>query len=133
MVSSGFGLYEIERATEAVLFLALPGPVAAAYLLVMIAVLFSLGMRIAVQDGMDFRKAAIVGVAFWIGTGFQHSIFFSEGLDGCVGGLLGNGMASGGLAARAPIPSSTRFRCACFGTSLRQCAIGNTRTPIYSR
>ncbi|MXX56616.1 MAG: hypothetical protein F4106_06960 [Gemmatimonadetes bacterium] len=83
------------------LFLAIPGPVAAAYLLVMIAVLFSLGMRIVVQDGMDFRKAAIVGVAFWIGTGFQHSIFFPEGLEGWVGELLGNGMASGGLAALA--------------------------------
>ena len=83
------------------LFLAIPGPVAAAYLLVMIAVLFSLGMRIVVQHGMDFRKAAIVGVAFWIGTGFQHSIFFPEGLDGWVGELLGNGMASGGLAALA--------------------------------
>ena len=83
------------------LFLAIPGPVAAAYLLVMIAVLFSLGMRIVVQDGMDFRKAAIVGVAFWIGAGLQDSVFFPEGLDGWLGELLGNGMASGGLAALA--------------------------------
>lgn len=83
------------------LFLAIPGPVAAAYLLVMIAILFSLGLRIVANDGMDFRKAAIVGVAFWIGTGFQHSIFFPEGLEGWLGELLGNGMASGGLAALA--------------------------------
>ena len=41
----------------------------------MIAILFSLGMRIVVQDGMDFRKAAIVGVSFWVGTGFQHNLF----------------------------------------------------------
>ena len=81
------------------LFLAIPGPVAASYLLVMIAILFSLGMRIVVQDGMDFRKAAIVGVAFWIGTGFQHNIFFPGGLEGWAGELLGNGMAAGGLAA----------------------------------
>ena len=81
------------------LFLAIPGPVAAAYLLVMIAILFSLGMRIVVQDGMDFRKAAIVGVAFWVGTGFQHELFFPDGLEGWLGELLGNGMASGGLAA----------------------------------
>ena len=46
------------------LFLAIPGPVAAGYLLVMIAILFSLGLRIVVHDGMDFRKAAIVGVSF---------------------------------------------------------------------
>ena len=83
------------------LFLAIPGPVAAAYLLVMIAILFSLGLRIVVQDGMDFRKAAIVGVAFWVGTGFQHELFFPGGLEGWVGELLGNGMASGGLAALA--------------------------------
>ena len=83
------------------LFLAIPGPVAAAYLLVMIAILFSLGLRIVVQDGMDFRKAAIVGIAFWVGTGFQHELFFPGGLEGWVGELLGNGMASGGLAALA--------------------------------
>lgn len=81
------------------LFLAIPGPVAAFYLLVMIAILFSLGMRIVVQDGMDFRKAAIVGISFWIGTGFQHNLFFPGGLEGWAGELLGNGMASGGLAA----------------------------------
>ena len=81
------------------LFLAIPGPVAASYLLVMIAILFALGMRIVVQDGMDFRKAAIVGLSFWIGTGFQHNIFFPEGLEGWAGELLGNGMAAGGLAA----------------------------------
>ena len=81
------------------LFLAIPGPVAASYLLVMIAILFSLGMRIVVQDGMDFRKAAIVGLSFWIGTGFQHNLFFPDGLEGWVGELLGNGMAAGGLAA----------------------------------
>ncbi len=83
------------------LFLAIPGPVAAAYLLMMIAILFSLGLRIVVQDGMDFRKAAIVGVSFWIGTGFQHDLFFAGGLEGWLGELLGNGMASGGLAALA--------------------------------
>ncbi len=83
------------------LFLAIPGPVAAAYLLMMIAILFSLGLRIVVQDGMDFRKAAIVGVSFWIGTGFQHELFFAGGLEGWLGELLGNGMASGGLAALA--------------------------------
>jgi NCS2 family nucleobase:cation symporter-2/xanthine permease XanP len=81
------------------LFLAIPGPVAASYLLVMIAILFALGMRIVVQDGMDFRKAAIVGLSFWIGTGFQYNIFFPEGLEGWAGELLGNGMAAGGLAA----------------------------------
>lgn len=83
------------------LFLAIPGPVAAAYLLVMIAILFSLGMRIVVQDGMDFRKAAIVGLSFWIGTGFQHGFLFPGGLEGWAGELLGNAMASGGLAALA--------------------------------
>ena len=81
------------------LFLAIPGPVAAFYLLVMIAILFSLGMRIVVQDGMDFRKAAIVGISFWIGTGFQYNLFFPGGLEGWAGELLGNGMAAGGLAA----------------------------------
>ncbi len=81
------------------IFLAIPGPVAAGYLLVMISMLFTLGIRIVVKDGMDIRKAAIVGLAFWIGAGFQYEVFFPGGLEGWLGELLSNGMASGGLAA----------------------------------
>ena len=53
------------------LLIAIPAPVAAAYITVLLGLLFVQGMRMIIQDGIDHRKAAIVGVAFWIGVGFQ--------------------------------------------------------------
>ena len=41
----------------------------------------------------------MAGVAFWIGTGFQQQWIFPEALGPWWGGLLGNGMTAGGLAA----------------------------------
>ena len=83
----------------AAVLLAIPGPVVAAYVTVLLAMLFVLGMRMVVRDGVDYRKAVIVGVAFWIGTGFQNEVIFADQLGGLWGDLLGNGMASGGLVA----------------------------------
>lgn len=81
------------------LLLAVPNPVVGAYGLVLISILFVLGMKIAVQDGADYRKATVVGVAFWVGTGFQTGVIFPELLGEWLGGLLGNGMTAGGLTA----------------------------------
>ena len=84
----------------AALLIAIPGPVAAAYLLVLIALLFVQGMKIVIQDGIDHRKAAVAGLAFWIGVGFQNGWIFSDQLgDGFLGILLGNGMTSGAIVA----------------------------------
>ena len=79
--------------------LAIPGPVAAAYITVLLALLFVLGMRMVVHDGVDYRKALIVGVSFWIGAGFQSQAIFADRLGEWWGTLLGNGMTSGGLTA----------------------------------
>ena len=79
--------------------LAIPGPVAAAYITVLLALLFVLGMRMVVHDGVDYRKALIVGVSFWIGAGFQNQAIFADRLGEWWGTLLGNGMTSGGLTA----------------------------------
>ena len=79
--------------------LAIPGPVAAAYITVLLAMLFVIGMRIVVQDGIDYRKGVVAGVAFWIGVGFQNGAIFPEYFNGFAGGLLQNGMTAGGLAA----------------------------------
>ena len=82
------------------LIIAIPAPVAAAYILVLIALLFLQGMRIVIQDGLDYRKAFIVGLSFWVGVGFQNQWIFPELLgDGFVGVLLGNGMTSGAIVA----------------------------------
>ena len=81
------------------LLLAVPDPVIGAYAIVLIALLFALGVRIVAQDGLDYRKATLVGVAFWIGAGFQAGGIFPDQLGEFWGGLLGNGMTAGGLAA----------------------------------
>lgn len=84
----------------AALLIAIPGPVAAAYLILLIGILFVQGMKIVVQDGVDHRKTAIVGLSFWIGVGFQNKVIFPDLLgDGFLGVLLGNGMTSGALVA----------------------------------
>ena len=81
------------------LLLAIPSPVVAAYATVLLALLFVLGMRIVVQAGVDYRKATIAGVAFWVGVGFQNQVIFAEHLGEWWGSLLGNGMTAGGLTA----------------------------------
>ena len=79
--------------------LAVPGPVVGAYATVLLAMLFVVGMRIVVQDGIDYRKGIVVGVSFWIGVGFQHGAIFPEYFAEFAGGLLQNGMTAGGAAA----------------------------------
>ena len=83
------------------LVLAIPSPVAAAYVSVLLAMLFILGMKIVVQDGMDRRKGLIAGIAFWAGVGFQNGLIFPEYVSGFAGGLLENGMTAGGMLAIA--------------------------------
>ena len=81
------------------LLLAIPDPVIAAYLLVILGILFVLGMQIVIQDGIDYRKTIVVGVSFWVGAGFQNNLIFADYLSDWVMGLLGNGMTAGGLTA----------------------------------
>ena len=84
----------------AAIVIAIPGPVAAAYLLVLLGILFVQGMRIVVQDGLDHRKSLIVGLSFWIGASFTTGRVFPDILgEGFLGVLLDNGMTSGAIAA----------------------------------
>ncbi len=84
----------------AAVLIAIPAPVAAAYIAFLIGILFVQGMRIVVQGGVNHRTAAIVGLSFWIGAGFQSQLIFPNLLgDGFIGVLLGNGMTSGAVVA----------------------------------
>ena len=83
------------------LLLIIPDPVIGAYAMVIIAVLFVLGARIALQDGMDYRKATVIGFSFWVGAGFQSGQIPTEGLPPFLEQMLANGMTSGGLTALA--------------------------------
>ena len=79
--------------------LTIPNPVVAAYAVLFIGLLFVQGMKIALQDGIDYRKATIIGLAFWIGTGFQNQAIFADQLGFELGTLLGNGMTAGSIVA----------------------------------
>ena len=81
------------------LMLAIPSPVAGAFTLALAAVLFTLGLRLAVASGLDYRKSAIVGISFWVGVGFQNGWIFPELVVGRWALLLGNGMTAGGIMA----------------------------------
>ncbi|MYG14183.1 MAG: hypothetical protein F4171_15530 [Gammaproteobacteria bacterium] len=76
---------------------AIPGPVAAAYFVVLVALLFIFGVKILISDGLDYRTGMIVGVGFWVGVAFQFDLIFPQLIDGPWGQLLGQGMTAGGL------------------------------------
>ena len=79
--------------------LAIPSPVAVAYLTVVLAMTFVRGMTEVVQGGIDHRKGLIAGVAFWVGVGCQNGLIFPELLAELAGGVLQNGITAGGLVA----------------------------------
>ena len=75
--------------------LAIPSPVTASYLIVIASVLFVMGIRVLVQDGLDYQKGVIVGFSFWIGIAMQFGWIFPEYLHGTLGELLENGVTTG--------------------------------------
>ena len=78
---------------------AIPGPVVAAFITVTMATIFVIGMRIIVHDGIDYRKGAIAGIAFWVGVGFQNGVVFPDYITSLAGPHLHNGMVAGGIVA----------------------------------
>ncbi|MCY3629458.1 MAG: purine/pyrimidine permease [Bacteroidota bacterium] len=79
--------------------LAIPAPVVGAFVTVLIAMLFVLGMKIVIQDGINYRSGLICGISFWIGSGLQNRAIYPEFFDGMAAGTFENGMVSGGLIA----------------------------------
>lgn len=77
--------------------IATPGPVVAAFFVILMALLFIFGMKVLLQAGLGFRKGLVVGVAFWIGIAFQLDWIFPEYFQGQWSELLGNGMTVGGF------------------------------------
>ncbi|MCZ0943139.1 MAG: hypothetical protein OXJ53_08790 [Gammaproteobacteria bacterium] len=79
--------------------LAIPGPVVATFITVMMATVFMIGVKVVAQGGIDYRKGMIVGIAFWTGVGFENGVVFPEFIAGLTGGLPPNGMIAGGVVA----------------------------------
>ncbi len=83
----------------AAVLLTIPSPVMGAFLLMIMGLLFVEGMRLVVQDGLDHRKALVVGVALSIGVGLQSQNVLGDLLGQTWGASLGNGLTVGVLAA----------------------------------
>ena len=81
--------------------IAIPGPVVAAYFVLLVARLFTFGIEILQQDGLDYRKSLVVGLAFWFGLAFQLDWIFPQYFQGVWSELLGNAMTVGGLTVIA--------------------------------
>ena len=83
------------------LVIALPQPVIGAYVTVLLALLFVVGIKLVMRDGLDYRKSIITGVSLWIGAGFQFNLIFPELLteSGFWVTMLTNGMTVGGIVA----------------------------------
>ena len=81
------------------ILLAIPAPVAAAYLLVIMGMVFIEGIENVMRGGMDSRKTVVVAVSFWIGIGFQEHLIFDHLVTGPWEALLGNTVTSGSIVA----------------------------------
>ena len=79
--------------------LAIPGPVTATFITITMATIFIIGLKVIVQDGIDYRKGVVVGISFWTGVGFENGVIFPEFIAGLTGGLPPNGMIAGGVVA----------------------------------
>ena len=80
------------------LIVATPAPVVGAYIAVLMAMLFGVGLRMIVNDAADY-KGVVAGIAFCVGVGFQSRLIFADYIGPGSSGMLGNGVVTGGLAA----------------------------------
>ncbi len=82
---------------------AIPGPVMAGYLILVVGTLFVEGARTVIQAEKNKQKLLVAGVSFWIGAAFQFGQFALPTLGSVWSTLLGSGVTTGGLAAIAMI------------------------------
>ncbi|BBK38373.1 xanthine permease [Allostella sp. ATCC 35155] len=78
---------------------AMPGPVAGAFVMMIIVLLFAHGVRLLNEDGLGFEVGLAVCLGFWVGFGFQQGALFNEMLPSWAQLFLSNGTTSGGITA----------------------------------
>ena len=79
--------------------LAIPDPVFAGYLAVLLGMLFAIGLKIVLQGGLGYRDGIVVGIAFLAGVSCQYGLILPEQVSAFAGGLLANAMNAGGFTA----------------------------------
>jgi xanthine permease XanP len=78
---------------------AIPGPVAAAFLIMILVMLFGNGIRLVTENDLTFEVGLAVCLGFWVGFGFQQGVLFNDMLPDWARVFLSNGTTSGGLTA----------------------------------
>ncbi len=78
---------------------AIPGPVAGAFLLMVLVMLFSNGIRLVTENDLTFEIGFAVCLGFWVGFAFQQGVMFNAMLPAWANVFLSNGTTSGGLTA----------------------------------
>ena len=82
------------------LILAIPAAVVAASVAVVMATLFTVGVReVASSMGSNPRNGLIAAVSFWTGVAFEFDMIFPAYFAEFAGGLLSSGLTTGGLLA----------------------------------
>lgn len=81
------------------LLMAVPSPVAGAYIMILLILLFLHGLRMVAEEGLSFENGMVVCVSFWLAIGFQEQRIFHDLLPDWSKGLLDNGMTAGGIIA----------------------------------
>ena len=79
------------------ILIAIPNSVLGAFICVNMSLLFVFGLKVLINDGLDYRKSLIVGFAFVMGLGVQFDLFLSNVLQGSWDVAFGNGMTTGGV------------------------------------
>ena len=99
-VASGIVLVLVAFCPKVVaLILAIPAPVFAGYVVVMIATTFTIGLRLAVSEVGGARQGLIVGLSFWLGAGCQYGFIFPDFVATFAEGAFKSALTTGGLVA----------------------------------
>ena len=77
---------------------AIPAPVAGAFIIVFLVLLFAHGILI-MSEGMSFDNGIVFGLSLWLGIGFQNQQLFNGLMPDALASLLNNGMTAGGISA----------------------------------
>lgn len=78
---------------------AMPSPVAGAYILMILVLLFGHGLRMVTEEELSFEAGIAVCIGFWFGVGFQGGFLYNEIFPSWMQLFLSNGTTSGGLTA----------------------------------
>lgn len=79
--------------------MAIPNPVVGAYIAVLLALLFSHGLRLVNEGRPDFATGFVVTISFWIGVAMQNKWLFNAEMPAWFTTMFGSGTTSGGIVA----------------------------------